>query len=204
MSRLYYRPRQTLDYGWAALTIGLAIVALRGTSEDFDITAALYLAIQLLTAFLFVIRRPAIAWLTNKWSYAVAVSSMLYVYLYEFERAGGEDLSAVGQGLLILGALGCLAATLSLGDCFGVLPICRGVRTSGLYRVVRHPIYASYILMDTGMVVSYPTPWNMILFACAIALFLWRIELEELVLRQFATYCEYARNVPRRLIPLVY
>ena len=87
------------------------------------------------------------------------------------------------------------------------LAFCRsaaGARTTGLYRVVRHPIHASYILMDAGIVVSYPTPWNIILFACAIALFLWRIDFEELVLRQFATYCEYARNVPHRLIPLVY
>ena len=62
----------------------------------------------------------------------MAVSSMLYVYLYEFDQASGQGWSVIGQGLLILGALGCLAATLSLGDCFGVLPVCRGVRVHRL------------------------------------------------------------------------
>ena len=93
MSRLHYLPRQTLDYGWAALTIGLAIVALRWTSGNFDITAEIYLAIQLLTAFLFVIRRPAMAWSQISGVMRWPFLSMLYVYLYEFDRASGQGLS---------------------------------------------------------------------------------------------------------------
>lgn len=75
---------------------------------------------------------------------------------------------------------------------------------SGIYRLVRHPIYLGNLLMTAGATLwlgSYAGLWG---FAVLLAFTIGRIAIEETHLRtNFPEYANYAREVRARLIPFV-
>ena len=73
-----------------------------------------------------------------------------------------------------------------------------------MYGIVRHPIYASYVIMDAGIVLGYTSWRNVALFALGLALIAVRVHYEELVLRQDEAYVAYTRRVRYRILPFVY
>ena len=62
-------------------------------------------------------------------------------------------VAALGLALVIVGKM-------TLGRSFGVVPANRGVVVRGPYGVVRHPIYAGYLLTHIGFLAANPSPWN--------------------------------------------
>ncbi len=93
---------------------------------------------------------------------------------------------------------------LSLGTSYAMLPALREVRRGFIYRVVRHPVYALYMLADLTLVSLQPSLWNIgIAFLGATTFFL-RSTLEEKVLAQDAAYATYRESVPWRFFPGVY
>ena len=61
-----------------------------------------------------------------------------------------------------LGLLLVIAGKLSLGRSFGLMPANRGIVSTGLYRLVRHPIYLGYLITHVAFVPRTPTPWNLL------------------------------------------
>jgi protein-S-isoprenylcysteine O-methyltransferase Ste14 len=192
-----------LDGLWAALTLGLALGIVSNAGASLDYELVLYLAIHLATVILYLIRRPTISRSPSSLSYVVACLSTTYVYLYDFNRTAVPEFT-LGRAVMFIGLALSLFSLLSLGRCFGVLPISRGVQTAWMYRAVRHPIYASYILMDIGLVASYRSAWNVFLFFIGLSLYVLRINYEELLLQRFTDYREYMTRVRFRLLPLIY
>jgi protein-S-isoprenylcysteine O-methyltransferase Ste14 len=191
-----------LDFVWSAVSIGLAIEILTDYSA-LNAEAFLYIDIHLLTAILFLIRRPPMIRLCIWPSYVVAGLSTVYVYAYDLSSALHSNFTA-GKVLVPAGAVLTLLSLISLGKCFGVFPICRGLTTSGLYMITRHPLYASYIIMDMGLIISYPSQWNLCLALFGVTLFVWRIHYEEVLLQNLIEYRSYTTSVRFRLMPLVY
>jgi len=188
----------------AVVYLALAVEQLRNAIR-FDLPlAGVYFAVHLVTAVLFLVRHETIRRSPHWPGYLAAVLATFYVYLYDFTTAAGLALERLGAGLMLVGAVGTLLAVLSLGRCFGILPVYRGVTTRGMYRLVRHPIYASYLVMDTGIVLSFTSARNVALFLAAILLFLTRVHYEEMVLREDEAYEAYTRVVRYRLVPPVY
>jgi protein-S-isoprenylcysteine O-methyltransferase Ste14 len=94
-----------------------------------------------------------------------------------------------------------LGAFASLGRSWGIIPANRGVKTGGLYRVVRHPIYASYIVFDVAYSLAEFT-WRNVAVAATIALILYaRARYEEELLLRDPEYAAYAQRTRYRLIP---
>ena len=87
---------------------------------------------------------------------------------------------------------------------FGLVAANRGVKTSGLYRLVRHPVYAGYVLSDCGYVFENPSLRNVALLAVGTIGQLVRITEEERLLAGDHTYRDYCGRVRYRLIPYVY
>ena len=102
-----------------------------------------------------------------------------------------------------VGMLGIIAALLSLRRSFGIVPANRGIRTQGLYNVVRHPLYASELLALGGFAVASPSLWNVSLWLCDFALQLSRAYAEERLLSEDPSYVQYRSRVKYRLIPLI-
>ncbi len=137
-------------------------------------------------------------------AYVVAVASTLYVYLFEFAPRDPTLLHRVGEATTLIGSAMTLAATYGLGRCYGVLPIVRGLRTQNAYGIVRHPIYASYILMDVGILLAYPSARNATIFTAALILYLIRVGFEEEVLGKLDGFDAYRSRVPFRFAPGIF
>jgi protein-S-isoprenylcysteine O-methyltransferase Ste14 len=97
-----------------------------------------------------------------------------------------------------------LASILSLNRSIGQLPAHRGIRATGMYRFVRHPMYASYLLVQLGYVASNPAPWNLLVFAAATCAQIVRVRGEEGLLAADPEYVAYAQRTRWRLLPFVF
>jgi len=109
-----------------------------------------------------------------------------------------------GSMLLVLGFVITVGAKLSLRRSFGVVAANRGVRTGGLYALVRHPMYLGYFLTYFGFLLTNPARWNVVVYAVWMACQLYRIRAEERVLSADTAYVAFVRGVPYRLVPFVY
>jgi protein-S-isoprenylcysteine O-methyltransferase Ste14 len=114
-----------------------------------------------------------------------------------------EDV-LIGQVLQIAGTLVQIGALAALNRSLGLLPAHRGIKSDGLYRFVRHPLYTAYILTFTGYLISNLTIYNTIIVVAGTAFMVMRIRLEEDLLRQYPLYVSYADKTRWRLIPSVW
>jgi protein-S-isoprenylcysteine O-methyltransferase Ste14 len=77
--------------------------------------------------------------------------------------------------------------------------------STGLYGVVRHPMYAFALIMIVGMPLALGSYWALVTVAPAVAVLAFRIDDEEKMLREeLAGYREYAQKVHYRLVPHVW
>jgi protein-S-isoprenylcysteine O-methyltransferase Ste14 len=73
---------------------------------------------------------------------------------------------------------------------------------TGIYSVVRHPMYAGNPLVNVGLSFWLGSYTGALFAAIPLGLLMVRIELEERFLRrELPGYCEYAARVPYRLLP---
>lgn len=118
--------------------------------------------------------------------------------------ASGRSGFAYGGILLLLGFGITLSAQLSLCRSFGVVAANRGVKTAGVYGLVRHPMYMGYFVTHLGFLLTNPTTWNAAVYATWTACQLYRIQAEERVLSADLAYVAFARRIRYRLLPFVY
>jgi protein-S-isoprenylcysteine O-methyltransferase Ste14 len=103
-------------------------------------------------------------------------------------------LTAAGLIVVVLGKM-------SLGRSFGLAPANRGVVSTGLYRLVRHPIYLGYLLTHIGFVIANPADWNLVVLAIADVALLLRAKFEERTLAADPVYRDYMQHVRWRIVP---
>ena len=81
----------------------------------------------------------------------------------------------------------------------------QSVVSTGPYRYVRHPMYASTFLFFPGSALLLGSWWGLMFCTVLLGLLVWRIPLEERMLENgLDGYDEYARRVRYRLIPRVW
>ena len=107
-------------------------------------------------------------------------------------------------GLQIAGTLLSIAAVISLGRSFGVVAANRGVRTTGFYRFVRHPLYASYMVSFLGFVLGNLSVRNIVLIVVAFICQYLRAVAEERILGLDPEYQAYMAQVRYRFIPYIF
>jgi protein-S-isoprenylcysteine O-methyltransferase Ste14 len=112
-----------------------------------------------------------------------------------------EGFASIGLPVQLFGFFWVIIALLSLNRSFGIVPANRGVRTAGLYRYVRHPLYATELLSVLGFVICYPTLANMLVWLGMLALQIARACAEERFLSTDPEYSAYMQKVYFRLIP---
>ena len=111
---------------------------------------------------------------------------------------------ALCAGLMAVGFLLQLWAKLTLRRSFGVVAANRGVKASGPYRLVRHPMYAGYALTHIGFLLSGPALWNLAVYGATLVIAVRRILAEERVLMQDSAYRALAEKTRSRLLPFVF
>jgi protein-S-isoprenylcysteine O-methyltransferase Ste14 len=90
---------------------------------------------------------------------------------------------------------------LQLGKGFGIIAALRQVQTQGLYRYIRHPLYAAELLHFAALVILGPTLWNVAIFTIVLLCQWCRATQEELILSHDPAYATYLQQVPYRFVP---
>lgn len=161
----------------------------------------LFLSEGLVVLFL-LIRRRSERISTNPRDWAVATAGTFLALLVG--RGGPPISGALGAAFLSVGFAIHLGAKLSLRRSFGLVAANRGVRVGGLYRLVRHPMYAGYMLSHVGFLLSARSLWNAVVYAGVWVLLIERIRAEERVLNEDPAYREFRSRVRYRLLPGVF
>ncbi len=77
--------------------------------------------------------------------------------------------------------------------------------STGLYSVVRHPMYVGALILIVGMPLALGSYWGLLTMLPGVLIFVARITDEEKALRQdLAGYDEYIDKVHYRLVPGVW
>ncbi|RCK81130.1 MAG: putative protein-S-isoprenylcysteine methyltransferase [Candidatus Ozemobacter sibiricus] len=97
--------------------------------------------------------------------------------------------------------MGCLV---NLGRSFGILIAARTIKTTGLYGMIRHPMYLSDIVWRIAYLLKNPCPRNLVLFVISSLCYVARAIMEENFLSQFPEYREYKERVRYRFVPGVF
>ena len=106
-------------------------------------------------------------------------------------------LSAAGLMIVIAGKI-------ALGRSFGIVPANRGVVARGPYAIVRHPIYAGYLVTHVAFVIAHPLPLNAAIVVVADTALVVRALMEERVMAGDDAYRVYCRRVGWHLVPGVF
>jgi protein-S-isoprenylcysteine O-methyltransferase Ste14 len=102
-------------------------------------------------------------------------------------------------GLLIV-----IAGKFTLGRSFGIVPANRGVVIAGPYAVVRHPIYAGYLLTHVAFACAHATLWNVLVLLASDTALVIRSRHEERLLARDSSYQTYCHRVTWHLVPGLY
>jgi protein-S-isoprenylcysteine O-methyltransferase Ste14 len=123
-----------------------------------------------------------------------------------FRPAGAHPHWGVigGLGLQVFGLAICISSFLTLGRSFGFAAADRGLIRRGPYSVVRHPIYASYLLLQSGYLLQSISAWNALVLLVATSCNIGRILVEDRVLATNEEYDAYRMQVRWRLLPVVW
>ena len=155
-------------------------------------------------AVLFAVRRPPTQVSKSVVMWIVAFAG---TFGASFLRPGGPDLGwtdPVGLALQALGVVVGAFGFLALGRSLGLVPAHRGLVTTGAYRFVRHPLYASYFAAEAGYLIQSPRLWNVGVLAVVWTCQILRVVGEERLLSNDGAYRSYMRQTHWRVFPGVW
>ena len=155
-----------------------AVIALRRWQADRQVFFLLLAFRDFLLTFLFALRKAAVQKSSHLGS-VIAYCSTGFPLLYFSAQTGLADWRTIASQLLsIAGFLIATLAAIELGTQIGVSPATRGSArcSSGIYRWFRHPMYAGYVVAETGVLLANPI--NAPLFAISLAGYFYRIQFE--------------------------
>lgn len=187
----------TLAAVWVLFSLAHAS-AFRATG---DWSYLLFVGSETLVALLFVLRSEpaAVSHVPLDWALAVASTAAPFFFM-----PVGDGLLPAARVLIVAGVLVQIGGLLSLNRSFGLVAARRQIKTSGLYRVIRHPLYASYLLSYVGYVLSNTSTGNLLTCLAATTLLLARLHREEKFLARDSNYVLYMRRVKYRVLPMVF
>jgi protein-S-isoprenylcysteine O-methyltransferase Ste14 len=162
---------------------------------------AAFLVEQAWFVIAFLIRRPARASAGRLGPWLLAAAGTFGGLL--FRPAGLHPAWGVSAGLVLQLAGLALAVTalVVLGRSFGFVAADRGLVTRGPYAVVRHPVYAAYIVIQAGYLIQAISARNVAVLVFVTGCNIGRAIAEERVLAGSADYEAYRRRVRWRLVP---
>lgn len=192
-----------LNLGLAALWTLFIVNHGKAFFATGELTLLAIVVLETMIVAMFLLRREAsVSNVSARALAATALGTFSTLLMAPIERSGVPTLVTVPIQLLGLGMA--IVALGSLRRSFGLAPANRGVKTSGMYRFVRHPLYASYLITFGGYVLAYPAARNLALLGASIAGQVLRMALEERLLLRDQHYVDYAARTRFRILPGLY
>lgn len=164
------------------------------------------IALGLATAVLMItsLMRPCAIEADNRWWVWVICTFSLFYFLGFQDRATGRSQPSLIFLAIVSFHIGSDLILISLGKSFSIMPARRKIKTTFPYNVVRHPVYALYIIGDICFVLAVPTIRNIVVLVCGILSLITRSRLEERVLSTDPQYVKYTLRTQYRLFPGIF
>ncbi len=129
---------------------------------------------------------------------------------YEFKYSGRALLPVVhyiGVTLILIGAFLFTFILISFGQYMTPNPVPRDnsvLKTTGIYKLVRHPMYFTVLVLLLGVILYFQAFYSMIWLVIAFLFLVFKISKEESYLnRKFPDYSDYQKST-KRIIPFIY
>ena len=201
------RTRGRLVAHWvssAMLALLVGKLALNAYDQWAKTGSLILLGLVLYNTFLVAVtvtRRPSVSISPRIGDWVAALLTVAISFEFrpgEWHQTGAQAVGVIfqGVGLAIMGV-----AVMNLGRSFGIVPANRGVKRSGLYGCVRHPLYAGEILFFTGFLLTNLSGRNVIVWLGVLFGLLIRAWAEENHLREDLEYRAYLDATPYRFFP---
>lgn len=185
-------------YGYFAYVFGMHFF------ESYALSSLLFLIYELMIVlFLFIRHIPKeISFAPYDWFVAI-VGTLGATLLRPTETSMLPDL----EFLVIFQILGLIISGIglaSLSKSYGTVAANRGVKTNGLYRYIRHPLYSGYFFTLSAFVLQNASIYNIAILGLVFSFKLLRIYAEERLLFQDSEYVAYATKAKWRIIPYIW
>ncbi len=192
---------RALDRAEQVVILLLWVVLLERVIRSSNPYAPLLLLSETAVLIFALIRRPTEAITRRMGDWLLAITATAAPLLVVPGSNLLPALVGLGVMLVLLGNLGQAAAKLALRRSFGIAPANRGVKVSGPYALVRHPMYAGYLLVHIGNLLLFFSPLNLAIYIVGWTAQILRLQAEEKLLSQDEAYRAYCEKVRWRLIP---
>jgi protein-S-isoprenylcysteine O-methyltransferase Ste14 len=188
----------------AAIIVLFSMMALRFGSDFLQtgrVTGLFLLLSEALVVVLTVARRSAAAIDRSAWARLLTLVSIIGppVLVPGAGTPLAPELTTVS--LSIAGLCVVIAGKMTLGRSFALLPANRGVVSTGVYGIVRHPIYMGYLVTHVAFLVASPSLFNLGALVVADGALLARAVCEEQTLALDPQYRAYQARVRWRVAP---
>lgn len=195
-----------------AIRIAANLVGAAGAAYFADVTFEAYLhthrpigflfsAQQMVVVIAYLVRRPARVVTQRMGDWLLAFAGTFGPVLLRPDGAHPAWGLTWGLVLQFCGVVLVLLSLFSLGRSFGFAAADRGLVARGPYGIVRHPIYASYVVLLVGYLLQSLSVRNVVVATLVTACNVGRIRAEERVLATNPTHAAYRSRVRWRLIP---
>jgi protein-S-isoprenylcysteine O-methyltransferase Ste14 len=173
--------------------------------DRFDWGEALFFLQNAVLTAVVVLRRPHRDIEKNVFSQCVALVAFFSGAAFMGQAQGGSPFAhLISEWIMAASCVLGSATLLNLGRSFGILIAVRKVKTTGLYSIIRHPMYFTDILLRIGFVIGHASLFTYVMLVASTLCYCWRAVLEERFLSGFPEYREYMARVKYRLIPYVF
>lgn len=168
------------------------------------VTGLLLLVSEMLVVLLTVMRRSAATVDRSMRARLLTALSMLGPPLLQPAHVAALVPQSLTIAASVVGLTIVIAGKVTLGRSFGLMPANRGVVSSGVYRIVRHPIYLGYLVTHVAFLAATPSAWNIAALFAADSALLARAVCEEKTLSRDERYRAYKQAVRWRVCPGVF
>jgi protein-S-isoprenylcysteine O-methyltransferase Ste14 len=182
----------------------MSINLLTDFAHTHRLTGLLLLASESLVVVLTIVRRRTHIVDRSAAAAVVTALSLVGPFLVRPAAGGGLVPDVMTAIVSAVGLLIIIAGKVTLGRSFGLVPANRGVVSGGLYGLVRHPIYAGYLLTHIAFACAYPTPWNVTVLVMTDTALIVRALYEEKILVADGSYRSYCERVAWHIVPGVF
>lgn len=179
----------------------LAIASYQIWTATGQISSLGLVLVNAVMCFFFLTRRASTDISDRGADWVVAFATVGLAMFFRPYHSEGTALAVVSVPLKAVGVGGLLVSLVSLGRSLGIVPANRGIKRSGSYRIIRHPVYASELVFSIGYVLDNTSARNLVLVVLVTGGQVYRLLAEERLLSKDTAYREYMKTVRYRLLP---
>jgi protein-S-isoprenylcysteine O-methyltransferase Ste14 len=161
----------------------------------------LFFVQQAVVVVAYLVRRPANVVTLRFGDWLLAFVGTFSPVLLRPDGAHPQWGLSTGLALQFVGVVIALWSLATLGRSFGFAPADRGLVSRGPYAIVRHPIYAAYVVLLAGYLCQSFSLRNVVVALLATGCNIGRIRAEERILASNQAYDAYRKRVHWRMLP---